>query len=203
MPQAFPSNRAAIEDFNRANVDPIDSPWAAISGLGTGRIISNAYSVSAASGVQGAYLTTVNHKDMDLWVEISARWGVPRIAFRQSNADVDSSRNGYEIRLTQSLILYRIDAGVPTVLDFVSFPTPSGGESVGVGVRAIGTLFRLYGRGVGETAYTERFSHTDATYNQSGRISLLGDDSGMRIDSLNGGAYRPRSLVVRPPFMRV
>lgn len=178
---AFGDVATSADDFNRANVDPINTPWASITGLATNKILTNKFATASAA-LTGSQLTTYNLQDLEAYGTMT-RWGSPWIGFRQTQAGDNATRDGYDVAYNgTSIILYRVDNGTRTQLTFGSLST-AGGAAVGVGISAIGTAIKAY-TNVG-AGWVLKIDTTDATYNQSGAVLLgMNGDAGGQWDDL-------------------
>lgn len=183
---SFPSTPTLLDDFNRANEDPISSPWTIVTGTPNCKIVSNEFALSTGTYGQ-AYYNGFSARDMEASAKISVFSSEFLFGFRMRDAAADSTKYGYEataLAATGRVYLKRKPPGASSVELINALQTVTSGDSIGV--RAVGPALQVWYQ-VGAGAWTKILDYTDHTYVQPGRVILQLANTTGRWDNFGGG----------------
>lgn len=186
---AFPTT-SLLDDFNRANADPISGTWTTPIGLSGGagaiEIVSNQVAGRAGDGMWD--LTTYG-PDLEAWFTMVDKPGngLGGIFAYGRMSTLTNTANGYSVDFrvtggTDTIRIIRYDAGSGTVLDSTG-QTFNAGD--GIGLEIIGSTIKMYRRDTG--VWGEVFSFVDATYSAAGYIGLGKLPDSTAQDDFGGG----------------
>jgi len=171
----FPDSTQLIDDFNRANENPMGGNWTQFDtdgGTGNLQITSNQVARTTASGA-AYYNVQTCPADCDVYFTV-AIVGTSRVFVRMN--DLGNNGDGYAARgiSTGNTNVYRYDNGTGTQLGATCTQTVSANDELGV--RAEGTNITSY---LNNTAICTR---SDATYSAAGFAAMQTSNSGDRLD---------------------
>lgn len=187
---AFPTT-GVLDDFNRANQDPIAGGWSA-GGINTAtnglEVVSNQLAGDASGN---AYWDTSVGPDCEAFLTLPTIPGLTSyVALFARLREVGAATfDGYAVVVIGGLdwtwSIRRYDNGAGTVLG-TNITTPNLAAGDAVGLEIIGDAVRALHR-PSAGSWTEVGSRTDATHGAAGFLGVETGDIAMRGDDLGGG----------------
>lgn len=197
MPEPFPTT-PLLDTFNRANENPLASPWTSIAEVGGLQLTSN--QVAPTAGYAGSYRGLF--LNAEAWVTIPTLVAGTETILLTRYQDAggaspirDSRRRGYLVVhvLAGGYAIHRMDDGNNVVLTSGSF---SGGTLVSgdsLGFRSVGGTHEAWMKR-GSGAWTFVAQVTDSTYQNAGAIGLQSSEPTSRYDNFGGGEYAVQQM---------
>lgn len=186
-----------IDDFNRANENPIAAPWTIVTGTPDCQILANEFAIS--SGTYGqAFYSSISAADVDAFATIVVKSGDMLMMFRMGGTS-DSTKFGYEIIVgATTIVLNTHPAGGGGVTLISSTTTAANGDRVGG--RAIGTSLELWHK-PSAGSWTRLGTATDSTFTAAGYLNLQCANTTARWDNAGYGVSGYKDSAAKLPSL--
>ena len=191
----FPSIATVLDDFNRANENPVGAPWdGGVSGAGASLLVASNEAANTLA-TTGARLDGPFGPDIELQVQVTTPGdnGISGVALTARIADGGTAGwDGYRLVWTHAdpqdvWALQRVDDGSITLLDGTSVQSDPLEAGDRIGLQIVGSTLKGYKFTGG--AWAEVISRTDATYDAAGSlgVQIIDESQESRIDNVIGG----------------
>jgi hypothetical protein len=191
---AFPDITTLLDDFNRANENPLtgwtNSFWTLHAG--NLQVFGN-----EATGIAGNPGTGKTSGDVGpdgcvfqsiptvTTVDTHQAWLFLRLTGTGATLDGYVGEAQYNSGSDDSWKIYRLDDGTPTQIGSTGSVNLAAGDRMGL--RVVGTTLELFHYTGGSWNQTPKVSTTDSTYSAAGKLGFGVDDSTWRADDVSGG----------------
>lgn len=213
---AFPTT-GILDNFNRANEQPVGGGWNVNSIAGPGviptlRVVSNQLANDAGGGTSGQYWDTQFGPDIETFATIGVKppadnSNIAVLYARGQNLGT-TSLDGYVLYVFNNgtterfLRIYREDDGNDTLL--VTAQMTDGDYEVGdkVGIRVVGSTITAW-ENIAGAGWVQQATATDSTYAGLGYCGFVWlDGTTGRMDDFGGGTVRDDTVYFQPPIFR-
>lgn len=180
---AFPNDLLLLDDFQRANENPIADPWASLSGTPNAQIFSNAWSVVGAFGQ--SYHKYFIARDQAVFATVGnySAGTTLSLCVRMNGETADSTKFGYAViaNFDDTIHLDRVDAGGggPT-LGSVAQVISTGDK---LGIQIIGPMIEVFYK-PGAGAWETKLRIENNVYSKAGKVLLQAESTASIWDDL-------------------